>query len=283
MDAKGAVEAALFASADNLKISDIAERTGIPEEEVRTALMDLRRDYDGRNSAIVIAKIGTEFRMMLRSEYSEYTGMFGKAEMSGGLMRTLSTIAYNQPVLQSELVRTRGPRGYDDVHRLIELGFVSGSKKGQTLELTTTKKFSEYFGIGSTRKADIRKWIESQATNSKAQQPSDDGQQRSGCSRPLSPGLPIALHQTSCASRLHHWCVTGLLPDHPLSHPGYNPGARGTILKWVQASGFDIMTEPDPDTRGSGPEAPTTEREEHPSREASRCPCCRGSTRYQAA
>ncbi|MDO5861413.1 MAG: SMC-Scp complex subunit ScpB [Thermoplasmata archaeon] len=172
MEAKGAVEAALFSSSENLRISDIAERTGFPEEEVRTALMDLRREYDDRDSAIVIAKIGSEFRMMLRSEYSDYTGKFGKAEMSGGLMRTLSTIAYNQPVLQSDLVKTRGPRAYEDVHALEEMDFVSAKRVGQTKELTTTKRFSEYFGIGSTRKADIRKWIEAQASN---QRPPEGG------------------------------------------------------------------------------------------------------------
>ncbi len=165
MDVKGAVEAALFSSAENLRISQIAERTGFPEEEVRTALLDLRREYDDRDSAIMIAKIGGEFRMMLRTEYSSCTGTFAKAEMSPGVMRTLSTIAYNQPVLQSELFKTRGPRTYDDVHKLIEMGLVSGRKSGQTLELTTTKRFSEYFGIGSTRKSDIRAWIEAQAKN----------------------------------------------------------------------------------------------------------------------
>ncbi len=148
-------------------MSQIAEKTGFPEEEIRTALMDLRREYDDRDSAIIIAKIGNEFRMMLRSEYSDYAGMFGKAEMAGGVMRTLSTIAYNQPLLQSDLVKTRGPRAYEDVHKLIEMDFVSGKRKGQTMELTTTKKFAEYFGIGSTRKEDIRRWIEAQATNSK--------------------------------------------------------------------------------------------------------------------
>ena len=163
MDPKGAVEAALFSSAGNLRISDIAAKTGIPEEEVRLALLDLRREYDERGSAIVIAKIGTEYRMMLRPEYSDCAGTFAKAEMAPGVMRTLSTIAYNQPVLQSELFKTRGPRTYDDVHKLVELGFVSGKRSGQTLELTTTKKFSEYFGIGSTRKADIRAWIEAHA------------------------------------------------------------------------------------------------------------------------
>ena len=94
MDPKGAVEAALFSSAGNLRISDIASKTGIPEEEVRLALLDLRREYDERESAIVIAKIGTEYRMMLRPEYSECTGTFAKAEMAPGVMRTLSTIAY---------------------------------------------------------------------------------------------------------------------------------------------------------------------------------------------
>jgi len=165
VDEKGAVEAALFSSAEKVSVSDIADKTGLSEEKIRTSLRDLRKEYDDRGSAIMIAKIGNEYKMMLRTEYTEYTGKFAKAEMTGGMMRTLSTIAYNQPVLQSELFKTRGPRVYDDVRALIEMDMVSGKRSGQTLELTTTKKFSEYFGIGSTRIADIKKWIESQAKN----------------------------------------------------------------------------------------------------------------------
>ncbi len=165
MNEKGAVEAALFSSAEKLRVSDIAERTGLSEADIRYAIKDLRQEYDERDSAIMIAKIGNEYCMMLRTEYTDFTGKFAKAEMTGGMMRTLSTIAYNQPVLQSELFRTRGPRTYDDVHALIDMGMISGKRVGQTLELTTTKKFSEYFGIGSTKISDIRKWIESQAKN----------------------------------------------------------------------------------------------------------------------
>ncbi len=165
MDEKGAVEAALFSSSEKVSVSDIAARTGLPEEKIRYALRDLRKEYDDRGSAIMIAKIGNEYKMMLRTEYTDFTGKFAKAEMTGGMMRTLSTIAYNQPVLQSELLKTRGVRVYDDVRALIEMDFVSGKRSGQTLELTTTKKFSEYFGIGSTRISDIKKWIEAQAKN----------------------------------------------------------------------------------------------------------------------
>lgn len=166
-DVKGAVEAALFSSAEGLRISQISEKTGIPDEDIRVALHDLRKEYDDRDSAIVIAKLGNDYRMMLRSDYTEYTGTFAKAEMAPGVMRTLSTIAYNQPVLQSKLVDTRGPRAYEDVQKLIELGFISAKKCGQTKELTTTNRFAEYFGIGSSKKADIRAWIEAQARNVK--------------------------------------------------------------------------------------------------------------------
>jgi len=165
VDEKGAVEAALFSSPEKIGVQGIADRTGLPETKIRQALKDLRKEYDDRDSAIMIAKIGNEYKMMLRTEYTDFTGKFAKAEMTGGMMRTLSTIAYNQPVLQSELFKTRGPRVYDDVRALIEMDLVSGKRSGQTLELTTTKKFSEYFGIGSTRIADIKKWIESQAKN----------------------------------------------------------------------------------------------------------------------
>lgn len=162
---KGAVEAALFSSSENLRISEIAAKTGLPVEQVRTAVMDLRREYEERDSAIQIAKIGTEYRMMLRPEYSECTGTFAKAELSGGALRTLTTIAYYQPVLQSKLFELRGPRVYDDVHTLVEMDFVARKKSGNTWELTTTKKFAEYFGIGSTRIKDIQEWIKSKATN----------------------------------------------------------------------------------------------------------------------
>jgi segregation and condensation protein B len=165
LDEKGAVEAALFSSSEKINASQIAEKTGIPEEKIRTALRDLRREYDERDTAIMIAKIGNEYKMMLKPEYTDFIGEFAKAEMTGGMMRTLSTIAYNQPVLQSELLKTRGPRTYDDVRALIELDLVSGKRTGQTLELTTTKKFSEQFGIGSTRVADIRKWLDANKKN----------------------------------------------------------------------------------------------------------------------
>ncbi len=165
MEDKTMVEAALFAATAPLRVEDIVGRTGLDEASVRYALKDLRMEYDLRGSAIVISNAGGAYRMVLRPDCQKFTGAFARPEMPGGVMRTLSTIAYNQPVLQSKLVKVRGPRAYEDVHILREKGLVSAKSVGQTVELTTTPKFAEQFGIGSNSKAAIRKWIEDNASN----------------------------------------------------------------------------------------------------------------------
>lgn len=159
MDVQGAVEAALFSSGEPLRPSEIAERIGIPEEEVKNALQSLALDYSRRDSAIKIAKIGPSYIMQLREEYNKFAE-FSERELSQGTLKTVVAIAYHQPILQSELANIMGPRVYDDVRELMERGLIRGKQKGQTKELTTTTKFSEYFGIEGTSKEAIRKWIE---------------------------------------------------------------------------------------------------------------------------
>ncbi|MDR0778153.1 MAG: SMC-Scp complex subunit ScpB [Methanomassiliicoccaceae archaeon] len=160
MDQRGAVEAALFASAKGLRVIDIANQTGLSEEDVRVALKSLTIEYERMGSAIKVAKIDSEYAFQLKEEYAKYSEKFTEAEISKGVQRTAAVIAYHQPILQSELFRTLGARVYDDVRKLIELDLINGKQKGQTLELTTTKKFAEHYGIEGTSKADIKKWIE---------------------------------------------------------------------------------------------------------------------------
>jgi len=160
VDARGAVEAALFASAKGLRVIDIANQTGLTEEAVRAALKTLSIEYERMGSAIKIAKIDAEYAFQLREEYAHYTEKFTEAEISRGVQRTAAVIAYNQPVLQSKLCVTLGPRVYDDVRKLIEMGLINGRPVGQTLELTTTRKFSEHYGIEGTSKDAVKKWVE---------------------------------------------------------------------------------------------------------------------------
>ena len=159
VEEKSTVEAALFAASEPLTAADIADRTGMDISVIRYALKDLRMEYEMRDSAIIISAIDGNYRMQLRAEYQKYSGVFAAPEFPTGVMRTLSTIAYNQPVLQSQIVKVRGPRGYADITTLVDAGYVYSKPHGQSYMLTTTKKFSEDFGVGSTRPEDVREWI----------------------------------------------------------------------------------------------------------------------------
>jgi len=160
MDAQGAVEAALFSAGQPLRPADLADATGLQETDVKNALKQLEMEYERRNSAIRIAKIGPGYIMQLRDEYREFALKFSERDLPPGILRTAAVIAYHQPILQSEIANKLGPRVYDDIKVLTERGLIHAKQKGQTKELTTTKHFSEYFGIEGTSKEAIRKWIE---------------------------------------------------------------------------------------------------------------------------
>ena len=164
MEPKSAVEAALFTATNPLKISEIAERTGLEPDEIKKALKSLHKDYESRKTVIRISKIGNEYVMRLKDEYLSYSEKFTEGELSPGQMQTLATIAYNQPVLRSNVKKELGDKVYEHVPILIEKGFINAKPVGHTAELTTTKKFIEYFGVEGKSIQDIRKWIENLET-----------------------------------------------------------------------------------------------------------------------
>lgn len=163
MEPEVAVEAVLFSAGKPLKAAEISDATGLAQTEVRKALKKLITAYDERNSAIQIARTGLNYSMQLRKEASGYSMQFAEKDLPDRVLRTAAIIAYNQPILQSELAKLMGSDIYEDIRMLRQSGLVSGKKKGQTWMLSTTTKFSEKFGIGSTKKEDIKRWLESQS------------------------------------------------------------------------------------------------------------------------
>lgn len=62
-------------------------------------------------------------------------------------MKTLSFIAYKQPVTQSYLAKVRGNLSYSHVRQLQEIGLISEEKLGRTKVLRTTPNFADYFNL----------------------------------------------------------------------------------------------------------------------------------------
>ena len=80
-------------------------------------------------------------------------------EIPKKLLKTLALIVYHQPIKQSELQNILGPKVYEHVKELHELGLIRTRREGKTKILTTTKRMPEYFGISTTDKEEIRKWL----------------------------------------------------------------------------------------------------------------------------
>lgn len=161
MDPLRIVEAALFSASKSLRVADIAKETGLAPQAVRGALRQLMEEYDERGSAIEIRKVGAKYDMRLREKMQPYVTTFAEREVPEEALKTAAMVAYHQPILQSDLVRMLDSGVYDHVRALRSLGLVNARRTGHTLSLTTTKRFCEYFGIGSTKKEDIKRWMES--------------------------------------------------------------------------------------------------------------------------
>jgi segregation and condensation protein B len=62
-------------------------------------------------------------------------------------LKTLTYIAYEQPVTSKRLVQIRGSQVYQHVKELEQMQFVEHENLGRLKVYRTTKKFQEYFGI----------------------------------------------------------------------------------------------------------------------------------------
>lgn len=157
------VEGILFSSDRPLQIVDIEGASGLPRVKVRKALRRLASDYRRRNTALEVVKVGSRWTMQVRREFTPSARTVATPEVDPRLLRTLALIAYHQPVLQSDLQEMLGPKVYDHVRELSDLGLVTARRKGPTKELTTTQRFPEYFGIASAKREDIKRFLASQA------------------------------------------------------------------------------------------------------------------------
>ncbi len=159
LDSRLVVEGMLFSSVEPLRMVDIEEATNLDRRIVRSALKRLASDYRRRNTALEVVKVGSRWTMQVRSEYTPAARTVAAPEVNPRVLRTLALIAYHQPILQSDLQEMIGPKVYDHVRELEAQGLVRSTRKGATKELTTTQKFPEYFGIGSAKKEDIKRFL----------------------------------------------------------------------------------------------------------------------------
>ncbi len=111
--------------------------------EIEDAIASLTEKYRG---PIILRETDDTAFMTVEDRFLESLWFLGKGELSKSELKTLAMIAYYAPVLQSDIVHSRGNRAYEHIRRLEELGLISTAPAGNTRLLKLSRRFFEYFG-----------------------------------------------------------------------------------------------------------------------------------------
>ena len=150
VEATARIEAALYSAGRPLRVEDLIRASGT---ESRTKTMQLLESIIKKTKtafkAIEITKLpdGT-YVFQLKPEYSSTVKRYAsKPILPNATLKTLSYIAYMQPISSKQLVETRGSGVYAHLKELRQLDFVNHQNVGRLKIYTTTEKFQKYFGI----------------------------------------------------------------------------------------------------------------------------------------
>ena len=144
------IEAALYSAGRPLTIDEIVKASGIDSRErIKRLLSELINKTKIAFKALEIAKLedGT-YVFQLKPSYAPIIKKFSnKPQISNSVMKTLSYVAYEQPVTSKRLVEIRGSKVYMHLKELQDLEFISNKSSGRVKVYNTTPKFKNYFGI----------------------------------------------------------------------------------------------------------------------------------------
>lgn len=144
------LEAALYVAGRPLELRELASvlKTRSKKRVQRTAekLIEL---YKTRDTAIEILALQDErYVLQLKAEYTpEVRRLSLRPLLSIGPLKTLSYIAYRQPLPQKQVIDVRGQHAYGHVKHLEDMNLITRERAGRSLVLRTTEFFADYFGL----------------------------------------------------------------------------------------------------------------------------------------
>jgi segregation and condensation protein B len=159
---KSLVESVLFSASKPVSINEIKEATGLNTNKIKKTLEELIDDYNVKRkdeTSMEVVKAGDKYAMQVKKKFTDQSVMITKPEIESNLLKTLTLIAFHQPLKQSNLRRMIGTKAYEHVDELTKIKLIHTKKHGATEMLTTTKLFPEYFGIDSTKPEEIREFL----------------------------------------------------------------------------------------------------------------------------
>jgi segregation and condensation protein B len=144
------IEAALYSAGRPLTLDELVKASGTnSKEKTRRLVNDLAKKVKSTFRAIEIAQLEDgNYVLQLRPEYTPLVRKFAQHPLlPSGALKTLSYVAYEQPVTSKRLVQIRGSQVYSHIKVLEQLQFVEHENLGRLKVYRTTTKFQNYFGI----------------------------------------------------------------------------------------------------------------------------------------
>lgn len=176
------IEAALYVTGKPLDLKTLGSVIGMrSEDRIREAARELMSDYVKEGGAIEVLELSDgRFVMQLKPQYTPQVKRLATRQLlTPGPMKTLSFIAYKQPVTQSYVAKVRGNLSYSHVKLLQEMGLIDHEKLGRTKMLRTTPNFADYFNLNhdlQTMKKQLERIFED--LKSEKPNPSKDGEKQ---------------------------------------------------------------------------------------------------------
>lgn len=144
------IEAALYSAGRPLRVEELVRASGT---ESKTRTLDLlnktiKKTRTAFKALEIVMLPDGSYVFQLKPEYSSTVKRYAsKPILPNATLKTLSYIAYSQPISSKQLTETRGTGVYAHLKELRQLNFVDSQKVGRLRIYTTSAKFQKYFGI----------------------------------------------------------------------------------------------------------------------------------------
>ena len=149
-DAMARLEASLYSAGRPLTIEELIRASGTESRTKTLALMtNLVKKTKVVFRAIEVASLPDgSYVFQLKPEFNTVIRKYAsKPLLPTATLKTLSYIAYMQPVSSKRLVEVRGSGVYMHLKLLQQLDYIEHQNVGRLKIYNTTEKFQKYFGI----------------------------------------------------------------------------------------------------------------------------------------
>ncbi|HII35809.1 MAG TPA: SMC-Scp complex subunit ScpB [Nitrosopumilaceae archaeon] len=149
-EAGARVEAALYSAGRPLTIEELIRASGTESRSKTLALMTnlAKRTKSVFKAIEVVILPDGSYVFQLKPEYNTIIRKYAsKPLLPNATLKTLSYIAYMEPISSKQLVEIRGSGVYIHLRHLFQLGYIEHQNVGRMKIYSTTEKFQKYFGV----------------------------------------------------------------------------------------------------------------------------------------